>query len=122
MGLFGLSKKEKDAWIAIVIQGKKSGMQIDEALLKNATEIYITHHIRILEDSVRIVMESKNQKTREERYDLSLQHFDALSKIQKKYADKAQKNRIADAQNHFMIMNEYYKHRKQEKQERKKQK
>lgn len=69
-------------------------MQIDEALLKNATEIYITQHIRILEDSVRIVMESKNQKTREERYDLSLQHFDALSKIQK-YADKAQKNRIA---------------------------
>ena len=50
--------------------------------------------IRILEDSVRIVMESKNQKTREERYDLSLQHFDALSKIQK-YADKAQKKRIA---------------------------
>lgn len=94
MGLFGLSKKEKEAWVAIVIQGKKSGMQIDEALLKNATEIYITQHIRILEDSVRIVMESKNQKTREERYDLSLQHFDALSKIQK-YADKAQKNRIA---------------------------
>ena len=121
MGLFGLFKKEKEAWIAIVIQGKKSGMQIDEALLKNATEIYITQHIRIIEDSVRIVMESKNQKTREERYDLSLQHFDALSKIQK-YADKAQKNRIADAQNHFMIMNEYYKHRKQEKQERKKQK
>ena len=44
MGLFGLSKKEKEAWIAIVIQGKKSGMQIDEALLKNATEIYITQH------------------------------------------------------------------------------
>ena len=63
-------------------------------------------------------MESKNQKTREERYDLSLQHFDALLKVQK-YADKTQKKRIADAQDHFMIMNEYYKHRKQEKQERK---
>lgn len=102
MGLFGLSKKEKEAWIAIVIQGKKSGMQIDEALLKNATEIYITQHIRILEDSVRIVMESKNQKTREERYDLSLQHFDALSKIQK-YADKAQKKRIAQHRRIFSI-------------------
>lgn len=33
-------------------------MQIDDALLKNATETYITQHIRILEDSVRIVMES----------------------------------------------------------------
>lgn len=125
MGLFGLSRKEKEAWTAIVIQGKKSGMQIDEAFLKNATEIYITQHIRILEDSIRIVMKSKNQKTREERYDLSLQHFDALSKIQK-YADKAQKKRIADAQDYFMIMNEYYKHpdyiRNKEKQKRKKQK
>lgn len=123
MGLFGLSRKE--AWISIVIQGIKPGMQIDDALLKNSTEIYISQHIRILEDSIRLVMESKNQKTREERYDLSLQHFDALSKIQK-YADKKQKKRIADAQDQFIIMNEHYKHperlRKQEKQERKKQK
>lgn len=118
MGLFGLTRKEKETWTSIVIQGLKPGMQIDDVLLKNATDTYITQHIRILEDSVRIVMESKNQKTREERYDLSLQHFDALLKVQK-YADKTQKKRIADAQDHFMIMNEYYKHRKQEKQERK---
>lgn len=113
MGLFGLTRKEKETWTSIVIQGLKPGMQIDDVLLKNATDTYITQHIRILEDSVRIVMESKNQKTREERYDLSLQHFDALLKVQK-YADKTQKKRIADAQDHFMIMNEYYKHRKQE--------
>lgn len=118
MGLFGLTRKEKETWTSIVIHGLKPGMQIDDVLLKNATDTYITQHIRILEDSVRIVMESKNQKTREERYDLSLQHFDALLKVQK-YADKTQKKRIADAQDHFMIMNEYYKHRKQEKQERK---
>ena len=105
MGLLGLSRKQKETWASIVIQGIKPGMQIDDALLKNATEIYISQHIRILEDSVRLVMESKNQKTREERYDLSLQHFDALSKIQK-YADKKQKKRIADAQDQFMIMNE----------------
>lgn len=117
MGLFGLTRKEKETWTSIVIQGLKPGMQIDDVLLKNATDTYITQHIRILEDSVRIVMESKNQKTREERYDLSLQHFDALLKVQK-YADKTQKKRIADAQDHFMIMNEYYKHRKQEKLER----
>lgn len=118
MGLFGLTRKEKEAWTSIVIQDLKPGMQIDDVLLKNATDTYITQHIRILEDSVRIVMESKNQKTIEERYDLSLQHFDALLKVQK-YADKTQKKRIADAQDHFMIMNEYYKHpgyiKKQEK-------
>ncbi len=109
MGLFGLSRKDKERWASIVIQGMKPGMQIDDALLKNATETYISQHIRILEDSIRLVMESKNQKTREERYDLCLQHFDALSKIQK-YADKKQKKRIADAQDQFMIMNEFYKH------------
>lgn len=103
MGLFGLTRKEKETWTSIVIQGLKPGMQIDDVLLKNATDTYITQHIRILEDSVRIVMESKNQKTREERYDLSLQHFDALLKVQK-YADKTQKKRIADAQDHFMII------------------
>ena len=120
MGLFGLSRKE--TWASIVIQGIKPGMPIDDTLLKNATEIYISQHIRILENSIRLVMESTNQKTKEERYDLSLQHFDALSKIQK-YADKKQKKGIADVQNQFMIMNEQYKHperiRKQEKQNRK---
>lgn len=111
MGLFGLSRKEKEkeTWASIVIQGIKPSMQIDDDFLKNATEIYISQHIRILEDSVRLVMESKNQKTRKERYDLSLRHFEALSKIQK-YADKKQKKRIADAQDQFMIMNEHYKH------------
>lgn len=35
-------------------------MQIDDGLLKNATEIYINQHIRILEESARLVLESKN--------------------------------------------------------------
>ena len=84
-------------------------MQIDDGLLKNATEIYINQHIRILEESARLVLESKNNKTREDRYELALQHFSTLSKI-RKYADKNQKKRIADAQDYFMIMNEHYKH------------
>ena len=105
MGLFGLSRKEKETWASIVIQGIKPDMQVDDALLKNATEIYICQHIRVLEESVRLVLDSKNAKTREDRYELALQHFSALSKI-RKYADKNQKKRIADAQDYFMIMNE----------------
>ena len=89
------------------------------------TEIYICQHIRVLEESVRLVLDSKNAKTREDRYELALQHFSALSKI-RKYADKNQKKRIADAQDYFMIMNEHYKHperiRNQEKQKLKRQK
>ena len=87
MGLFGLSRKEKEIWASIVIQGIKPGMRIDDALLKNATEIYISQHIRILEDSVRLVMESKNQKTRDERYDLSLQHT-KLSEINTRFIER----------------------------------
>ena len=125
MGLFGLSRKEKDTWAPIVIQGIKPDMQVDDALLKNATESYICQHIRILEESARLVLESKNNKTREERYELALQHFSALSKI-RKYDNKNQRKRIEDAQDYFMIMNEYYKHperiRNQEKQKLKRQK
>ena len=125
MGLFGLSRKEKEILASIVIQRIKLDMQIDDGLLKNATEIYINQHIRILEESARLVLESKNNKTREDRYELALQHFSTLSKI-RKYADKNQKKRIADAQDYFMIMNEHYKHperiRKQEKQKLKRQK
>ena len=125
MGLFGLSRKEKETWASIVIQGIKPDMQVDVALLQIATEIYIFQHIRVLEERVRLVLDSKNAKTREDRYELALQHFSALSKI-RKYADKNQKKRIADAQDYFMIMNEHYKHperiRNQEKQKLKRQK
>ena len=79
MGLFGLSRKEKEIWASIVIQGIKPDMQIDDGLLKNATEIYINQHIRILEESARLVLESKNNKTREDRYELALQHFSTFS-------------------------------------------
>lgn len=100
-------------------------MQIDDTLLKKATDIYIAQHIRILNDSVNLVLSSKNKKTQEERYELAIQHHGALIKIQK-YADRKQKKAIDDAQDQFMIMNERYKPpervRRQEKQEIKRQK
>ena len=80
MGLFSLSWKEKEIWASIVIQGIKQDMQVDDALLKNATESYICQHIRVLEESVRLVLESKNAKTREDRYEL---HYNILAHCQK---------------------------------------
>lgn len=125
MGIFGFSKREKENWASIVISGTQPGTQIDDALLKKATDIYIDQHIRILKDSISLVRTSKNKKTREERYELALQHYGALTKIQK-YADKKQKKAINDALDEFMIMNESYKHpervQAQEKQEIKRQK
>lgn len=38
MGLFSLSRREKETWTSIVIQGIKPDMQVGDALLKNATE------------------------------------------------------------------------------------
>lgn len=125
MGIFKISKREKENWASIVISGIKPGMQIDDNLLKKATDIYVDQHIRILNDSVHLVLTSKNKKTREERYELALQHYAALTKIQK-YVDKKQKKAIKDVLDEFMIMNESYKHperlRSQEKQEIKRQK
>ena len=38
MGLFSLSRRKKETWTSIVIQGIKPDMQVDDALLKNVTE------------------------------------------------------------------------------------
>lgn len=72
-----------------------------------------------------LVLTSKNKKTQAERYELALQYYGTLTKVQK-YADRKQKKAINDAQDQFMIMNERYKHperiRNQEKQKLKRQK
>lgn len=81
MAIFGLSKKEKETWASIVISGIKPGMQIDDALLKKATDIYIAQHIRILNDSVNLVLTSKNKKAQAERYELALQYYGTLTKV-----------------------------------------
>ena len=58
-------------------------MQVDDVLLKNATESHISQHIRILEESVRLVLESKIKK--QEKIGMSWYYniFSALSKIRK---------------------------------------
>ena len=107
MNLFGFSKKEKDNWMSIVIPGIKSGVKVDDKILKKATAIYIDQHSRILKESMHLVQTSKNIETQRNRYALAMQHSTALAKIQR-YADRRQKKVIYDIQNEFMVVKEKY--------------
>lgn len=91
------------------MEGYKTGMPIDEEFLDAATTLYIQQHARIMYDSIRIVLTSKNEQTRKDRFALAQKKFGMLSKV-KKYANKEQKKVINQALNDFLIMEDMYKH------------
>ena len=109
MGLFGNSRKNKEKWASIVMPEAKAGAEIDEKLLEEATALYVSQHSRILYDSIRLVMTSKNKETRKSRYQLAQTHIGALLRV-KKYGNREQKQEISKALDDFVKMEDYYKH------------
>ena len=109
MGLFGNPRNNKDKWAKLVVANAKPGMEFDEQFLDAATTMYIQQHARILYDSIRLVLNSKNENTRKERYKLAQEKFGALVAI-KKYANKEQKKGINRALDDFLKMEDMYKH------------
>ena len=109
MGLFGNPRKRKENWASIVMPEVKSGTEIDEKLLEEATALYVSQHSRILFDSIRLVMASKNKLTRKSRYPLAQTHIGALLRV-KKYGNREQKKAINKAMDDFATMEDYYKH------------
>lgn len=87
----------------------KSGTEIDEKLLEEATALYVPQHSRILYDSIRLVVDSKNKETRKSRYQLAQTHIGALLSV-KKYGNREQKQAISKALDDFVKMEDYYKH------------
>ena len=87
MGLFKNPRKNKDKWAKLVVANAQPGMDFDEEFLDAATTLYIQQHARILYDSIRFVLNSKNEDTRKERFKLAQQKFGALVAI-KKYASR----------------------------------
>lgn len=108
MGLFGNPRNNKAKWASVVTEDKQPGMNYDVAFLEAVTALYIQQHTRILYDSIRIVLTSKNEKTRKDRYALAQKKFNALVKV-KKYADKEQKKMIIQALDDFLKMEDMYK-------------
>ena len=76
------------------------GTEIDEKLLEEATALYVPQHSRILYDSIRLVMDSKNKETRKSRYQLAQTHIGALLRV-KKYGNREQKKAINKAMDDF---------------------
>lgn len=109
MGLFGNPRNKKDKWAKLVVANAKPGMDFDEEFLDAATTMYIQQHTRILYDSIRLVLNSKNENTRKERFKLAQEKFGALVAI-KKYANKEQKKEINRALDDFLKMEDMYKH------------
>lgn len=109
MGLFGNPRKRKENGAYIVMPEVKSGTEIDEKLLGEATALYVVQHSRILYDSIRLVMTSKNKETRKSRYRLAQIHIGALLSV-KKYGNREQKKAIEKAVDDFVEMEDHYKH------------
>jgi len=109
MGLFGNPRNNKDKWAAIVVANAQPGMNVDEKFLDAATTLYIQQHARVLYDSIRIVLTSKNKKTQKDRFKLAQKEFGALVEV-KKYASREQKKGINQAIDDFVKMEDMYKH------------
>lgn len=102
-------RKNKSKWASVVVGGYKPGMNIDEKILDEATDVYIKQHARILFESIHIVLTSKNEDTRKERYKLATSHYGSLTKVYR-FATKEQKAGIDLAEHEYLSMVEKYRH------------
>ena len=103
----GLFKSKTEKWASIVMPS--SNGQVPETLLKEATRVYIEQHARILDESIKLFLTSKNKETRKNRYKLACEHYGALSRV-KKYADRNQRKLIDKKIDDFVKADDLYRH------------
>lgn len=89
--MFGFRKKnDKKAWAAAVLQNALDNVDaIPEEQLRMLTGNMIAQHHRIIKDSVRLVLDSKNPDTREHRRMLCGEHYLEILKLEP-FADAGQ--------------------------------
>ena len=90
--MFFLRKKkiDKAAWAALVYeQPPKDTEGESEERLSSLTTLMLIQHHRIIVDSVRIVLATKNVETYNSRMDLSRYHYQEMLKF-KPYCNKEQ--------------------------------
>ena len=103
MGLFANPRENKRKWASVVMANPQNADSLDEKLLDVMTAEYIAGHARILYESVQLVLNSDNKKTRFSRYNLASEHYNALKKV-RKYANKAQQKEVDKALKAFKDM------------------
>ena len=91
-------KRDKMAW-ATLVYGKppKNIENESEERLSSFTTIMLMQHHRIIVDSVKIVLATKNSETRKSRTDLSLYHYQEMVKF-RPFCNKEQLDILCQAE------------------------
>ena len=108
MGLFFNAKNNKEKWASVVMPSSNA-KEIPTATLEAATALFIQQHARILAESIRLFLTSKNKDTRKSRYQLACQHYGELSKV-RPYTTKEQRKIVDKAIDDFVKADDLYRH------------
>ena len=98
MFFFRKKKIDKTAWVALVYGKplKNIDMESEERLSALTTVILMQHH-RIVVDSVKIALATRNDETRRSRTDLSREHYQKMV-IFKPYCNEEQLELLRQAE------------------------
>lgn len=98
MFFFRKKRVDKAAWAALVyVKPPKNLERETEEHLSSLTTLLITQHHRIITESVRIVLATKNDETRRSRTELSRYHYQEIMKF-KPYCNKEQLELLRQAE------------------------
>ena len=98
MFFFRKKKIDKAAWAALVYEKPPKNIEREsEERLSSLTTMMLMQHHRIITESVRIVLATKNDETRRSRMDLSRHHYQEMVKF-KPYCNKEQSEIIRQAE------------------------
>ena len=98
--MFFLRKKkiDKAAWAAVVyVKPPKNLERETEEHLSSLTTLLITQHHRIITESVRIILATKNDETRKSRMEVCRYNYQEIMKF-KPYCNKEQLEMLREAE------------------------
>lgn len=98
--MFGWKKKvDKVAWAKAVYSKEiKNPQQVSEEQLSKLTTFMLEQHLRIIEESSKIVHATKNADTRDGRIALCHQHYQEILKL-KPFCNREQLVMVQNAEN-----------------------
>ena len=108
MCLFSNPRKNKAKWASVVMPSSDQS-DIPVSVLEKATDLYIQQHCRILYESIKLCLTSKNPDIRKSRYKLACEQYGALIRV-RKYADQKQRLVVNKAIDDFLKADDLYHH------------
>lgn len=108
MCLLGNPRKNKAKWEEVVMPSSDQN-DVPVSVLEKATDLYIHQHCRILYESIKLCLTSRNSDTRKSRYKLACEQYGALIRV-RKYADQKQRLIVNKAIDDFLKTDDLYHH------------